>query len=65
MTRDDEDMIRFLCMRAAVLMESAASAARWPHESQSELLEIVELMERRTGSASRLLTAATALVDGQ
>lgn len=63
MTREDEDMIRFLCMRAATLMESAASTARWPHETKPELVEIVELMEQRTGSAARLLAAAIALVD--
>jgi len=63
MTRDDEDMIRFLCMRAAILMENAASMARWLHESHSELLDIVETMERHASRVTKLIAAALALTE--
>ena len=63
MTRDDEDIIRGLCMRAAVLIEGTASMARWPHESTDDLIEIVETMKGRMEVAAKLAAAALALTD--
>lgn len=63
MTREDEEMVRYLSTRAAVFMNEAASMAAWPHESTSDLLDSLETMDRCGRTAAQLITAALALAD--
>lgn len=63
MTGDDEDLIRHLCARAAVLMGSAACFVRSPPEEMGDLIDVLERLACRSEAASKLIAATLALIE--
>jgi len=62
-TADDEELMRRLCFRAAIIMGSVLPVALPPLDSTEDLLMATEALERRAQTATKLITAALALAD--
>lgn len=63
MTAEDEDLIRQLCTRAAMMMEDAIPLALAPSPYFEGHLETLEFLERSINAANKLIAAAMALTD--
>ncbi|MDQ4418948.1 hypothetical protein OOT33_00610 [Sphingobium sp. DEHP117] len=61
MSADDEQLVLWLCMKAAAIMEDTLSIIRPPFDCQEDALIAVEALERRADAIAKLAAAAVAL----
>lgn len=64
MTADEEDLIRQLCAKAAMIMEDTIAIALFPQEETGDLLLALEALTALSGKAAKLIAAALALTEG-
>ncbi|MBP6110960.1 MAG: hypothetical protein KA482_01090 [Sphingobium sp.] len=58
MSADDEQLVLWLCMKAAGIMEDTLSIIRPPFDCQEDALNAVEALERRSSAIAKLAAAA-------
>lgn len=63
MTADEEDLIRQLCAKAAMVMEGTIAIALSPLEETGDLLLALEALTARSKQAAKLIAAALALTE--
>ncbi|MCC6481555.1 MAG: hypothetical protein IT554_04005 [Sphingomonadaceae bacterium] len=61
MSADDEQLVLWLCMKAAAIMEDTLSIIRPPFDCHEDALNAVETLDRRADAIAKLAAAAVAL----
>ncbi len=61
MSADDEQLMLWLCMKAAAIMEDTLSIIRPPFECAEEILNALEALKLRADAIAKLAAAAMAI----